>query len=516
MTNPTRYPLTLRLLVKFTLLTCLCAGYNAVQAAGDEELQRLKRAVIKIHASRAAPDYFTPWRLLNLEHSSGSGAVIKGNRILTNAHVVADAQYLQVQRHNDPKKFVATVDFVSHDADLAILAVADDTFFDGLKPLAVGELPPPLTEVSVFGFPFGGVSLSITKGVLSRVEHQRYSHAGSYLLAGQIDAAINPGNSGGPVIVDNKIVGVVMQANARGNAENQGYFVPTSVVKHLLEDAEDQIFHGIPELGIRTQSMESPTLKRANGMSVAEHGVMVTKVFADSSAAGLLKPNDILTGIDGQRIADDETIRLGRDGRTNYKYVVDNLFPGDLVSLDIIRAGQKQTVQVPVDPVSRGRSLVHEVRYDQQPRYLVYGGVVFVPLNMNLIKRWGRDWQNKAPVSFLQARSQWAEPDRQELVVALKVLAADVNLGYHNWSNWIIDGINGEKIVNFQDFAHQIAKFDGEFVTLTDAKGYQMVIDHQRAQSSELAIQQQYGLPASHSEGLFDQVAGLGKSDDNL
>ena len=64
--------------------------------------------------------------------------------------------------------------------------------------------------------------MSITKE-LSRVEQQIYAHAGAFLLAGQIDAAINPGNSGGPVIVDNQIVGVVMQASSGGRAENLGY-----------------------------------------------------------------------------------------------------------------------------------------------------------------------------------------------------------------------------------------------------------------------------------------------------
>ncbi|WP_317929974.1 serine protease [Halioxenophilus sp. WMMB6] len=488
------------------VLLCTC---SLVSAGDANELLRLKQAVIKIYTTRAAPDYFTPWRLLNLEQTSGSGAVISGNRILTNAHVVADARYLQVQKHDDPQKYLASVEFVSHEADLAIVAVNDQHFFDGLKPLTIGKLPAPLTEVSVFGFPFGGQTLSITRGVLSRVEHQRYAHAGSYLLAGQIDAAINPGNSGGPVIVDNKIVGVVMQANAGANAENQGYFVPPPIINHVLKDAEDGVFNGVPDLGFRTQSLESPASRRAHGLENSEQGVLVTKVFADSSAFGQVQENDVLLAINNHPIANDQTIRLAEDLRTDYKYIVDDLQPGDPLRLQLARAGHRLTVTITADQADTSRTLVQGLQYDQQPRYIVYGGVVFVPLNMNLIKRWGHDWPRQAPIDFLHARNEWAKPEQRELVVALKVLAADVNLGYHNWSNWIISEVNGTPIRDFSHFAEMLYGYQGEFIRFSDDKGNQMVLDHPLALESEASILERYGLPASQSSGLYDHFASM-------
>ncbi|BFM05914.1 S1C family serine protease [Halioxenophilus aromaticivorans] len=494
-------------LPSFILGLLLLSTSLAATANPESTLQRTKQAVIKIHTTRAAPDYFTPWRLLNLEQTSGSGAVISGQRILTNAHVIADARYLQVQKHNDPKKYLAEVAFVSHEADLAILTVDDKHFFDDLNPLSIGKLPAALTEVSVFGYPFGGQSLSITKGVLSRVEHQRYAHAGSYLLAGQIDAAINPGNSGGPVLVDNQIVGVVMQANAGARAENQGYFVPPSVIEHVLKDAEDNHFDGVPEIGFLTQSLESPATKRAYRLAENDSGALVTKVFADGPAAHKLQVDDVILAINGHVIADDQTIDLAADLRTDFKYVVDNLHPGDAVSLAVKRDGVALDIALTAAQQNKNRSLVQALQYDQQPRYMVYAGVVFVPLNMNLIRRWGRDWHSQAPIDFLHWRGQWASPEQRELVVALKVLAADVNLGYHNWTNWTIQQVNGEAITDFDHFAELIYSFDGDFIQLGDNKGYKMVLDHAQALAAEDAIKQLYGLPASHSVGLFDRIA---------
>lgn len=105
----------------------------------------------------------------------------------------------KVKKRQSEKKYVASVIAVGHECDLAMLTVEDATFWEGLEPLKFGNIPELLEDVSVIGFPVGGDSLSITSGVVSRIEMQEYAQASAELLALQIDAAINPGNSGGPV-----------------------------------------------------------------------------------------------------------------------------------------------------------------------------------------------------------------------------------------------------------------------------------------------------------------------------
>lgn len=73
------------------------------------------------------------------------------------------------------------------------------------------------------GYPIGGESLSVTAGVVSRIELQEYAQGGETLLAIQIDAAINSGNSGGPVINEHdQLVGVAFQSLATLDSENIG------------------------------------------------------------------------------------------------------------------------------------------------------------------------------------------------------------------------------------------------------------------------------------------------------
>ncbi len=469
-----------------------------------DDSEAIEASVIKIYTTQAAPDYFTPWRLLNPRQTSGSGAVIVGNRILTNAHVVANASYVQAQKHNDPQRYQARVAFISHEADLALLTVDEPGFFSDLRALAIGDLPEPLQEVSVYGYPMGGKTLSITKGILSRVEQQVYSHAGTYLLAGQIDAAINPGNSGGPVIVDQQIVGVVMQASSGGRAENLGYFVPPSIIRHVLTDSEDGEHDGFPDLGFRTQTLDSPSTKTAYGLSSDQNGVLVIKVFEDSPASGVLQENDVILQIDDFDVADDGSIKLSEDLLTDYKHAIDLHHIDDEVSVRFVRDGEVKMANMVARHARTNYSLVPGEKFDQIPQYYIYGGVLFVPLNMNLIKRWGNDWGRTAPVSLLQARNEWSSPERRELVVALQVLAADVNLGYHDWRNWIVDYVNGEPVRDFQQFSTLLHNNESPFVVFENNNGYQMVINHAEATESEQSILDQYRVPAPYSLGLFN------------
>jgi len=491
------------------IVIALLFAYSATLAGAAksqiDELDNIEDSVVKIYTTQAAPDYFTPWRLLTPRQSSGSGSVIAGNRILTNAHVVANASYVQAQKHNDPQRYQARVTFVSHEADLAIITVDEPGFFSDLKSLPIGDLPDPLQEVSVYGYPIGGKTLSITRGILSRVEQQIYAHAGAYLLAGQIDAAINPGNSGGPVIVDQQIVGVVMQANAGGRAENLGYFVPPSIIRHVLADSTDGISDGFPDLGFRTQTLDSPSAKAAYGLKGNQDGVLVIKVFEDSPAADVFEENDVILKIDDYDIAEDGTIKLSEDLLTDYKHAIDMHHIDEDIVVSYSRNGVEDTIVLKAERALESYSLVKGDQFDQIPRYYIYGGVLFVPLNMNLLKRWGNDWRRSAPVALLQMRNEWTSPERSEIVVALQVLAADVNLGYHDWRNWVVDSINGEQVKNFKHFSEQLKNNTRANVVFENKNGYQMVINHSEAIKTGAAILDQYRIPSAHSPSLFEE-----------
>ncbi|KAG6533600.1 hypothetical protein ZIOFF_007475 [Zingiber officinale] len=115
-------------------------------------------------------------------------------------------------------------------------------------------------SVTVIGYPLGGDTIAVTKGVVSRIE---YAHGSSDLLSIQIDAAINPGNSGGPTFNDRgECIGVAFQVFRSEDTENIGYVIPTTVVSHFLDDYErNGKYTGFPSLGVLLQKLENPALR---------------------------------------------------------------------------------------------------------------------------------------------------------------------------------------------------------------------------------------------------------------
>src|SRR5204863_9528366 len=207
-----------------------------------------ERSVIQLMTFSQQPVWDAPWRFEAVRRSSGSGFVIKGRRIMTNAHVVSWAKQILVHRYQDPRPYLARVKFIAHDCDLALLEVEDENFFDGLEPLRFGDLPKVRSAVVTYGYPAGGEQISYTRGVVSRVELQNYAHSGNRaFLTVQTDAAINPGNSGGPVVQEDLVVGVAFQGIP--GLENTGFFIPPPVIQHFLKDIEDSQYGGFPMAG---------------------------------------------------------------------------------------------------------------------------------------------------------------------------------------------------------------------------------------------------------------------------
>ncbi|GFH10825.1 PDZ_3 domain-containing protein [Haematococcus lacustris] len=205
-------------------------GYGA-------DLGKALKSVCKVFATTASPNYATPWQMHAQSKSTASGFVIapiSQRRILTNAHAVANQVQVQLRKHGNAKKFTAKVLSVGHECDIAMLTVEDEEFWTGVEALDIGGLPGMQESVSVVGYPTGGDNVCVTKGVVSRIDRQQYSHGRTSLLALQIDAAINSGNSGGPVIKGDKVIGIAFQCLTQG--ENIGYVIPVPVIHHFLED----------------------------------------------------------------------------------------------------------------------------------------------------------------------------------------------------------------------------------------------------------------------------------------
>ncbi|CAA6806908.1 MAG: Serine protease [uncultured Thiotrichaceae bacterium] len=485
-------------MTKFSLsLLCAILLYTGPLSNIFANAIDIKGSIVKIYTVANQPNYQEPWNTSSSQFS-GSGSIIEGNKVLTNAHVIANSTFLEVKRYGQTKRYGAEVEAVSHDADLAILTLEDEAFFDGATPLTLGDLPTTQEEVIVYGFPTGGDTLSVTKGVVSRIEHQSYAHSSEYMLSVQIDAAINPGNSGGPVIHNGKISGVVMQG-LRG-ADNIGYMVPTTTVKHFFKDMEDGKYDGFPDIGIIVQDMENPSSRKKFKLTEDQTGVLAYKILFNSPAIDAIKPGDIITAIDGHKIANDGTVEFRPKEYTSFGYYIDNHQIGDTLNIDLIRNSKPLNVDFKLTTTSKDFWLVQREQYDKFPRYFIYGGFVFTPVTKNYVNSGMSFFSSSSDLSKLL--DEYPSKEKKEAVVLAQVLASKNNKGYHNLYDWLVEKVNGKTFNNFDEFHAIFKNADKEFITLENNDGYKVIIDRQVAIDENASILERYHIESAQSHDL--------------
>jgi S1-C subfamily serine protease len=478
----------------------LAIVFAAVQEspAADETV---KASVVKIYSIYADYNYSQPWQKKSQGETSGSGCIIEGKRILTNAHVVGNSAFLQVKRSDQSKKYNARVDIVAHECDLAVLRVEDESFFEGIHPVALSELPGIRDRVAVYGFPVGGDELSITEGVVSRIEHVRYAHSSAYLMACQIDAAINSGNSGGPVIRDGRIVGVAFQTSVRG--ENIGYMIATPVIRHFLEDIRDGRYDGIPDLGLTFQNLENPDLRKFYRMSSRHTGVLIARVNDFSPARGVLHEGDVLLSLNAFPIGNDGTVEFRKGERTSLLYAVQNQYIHDKIPVVILRNGLVKKTTIRLTQTMQSMRLVPGEQYDVPPEYYIAGGMVFEPLTKNYLLEWGDKWYDEGPTLLLNYYFNGRKTQaRREIVVLVRVLADEINVGYHNYANKVVSKVNRRSICDMRDVIAAIENHQGKYHVIETEDGLTIVLQQQHGRQYLPRILERYQIPSDRSPGL--------------
>lgn len=458
----------------------------------NTEADEMAQSIVKIYTTAEKNSTLAPWNS-DSESMIGTGFVIKGNRILTNAHVVESNTFIELQRDGKPDRYEAEVLAISHEADLALLKVKDERFFKKGKFLEIGELPRVHQEISVYGFPTGGDTLSVTKGIVSRIEYLEYAHSGLASQAIQIDAAINPGNSGGPALAGNKVVGVAMQVAANGE-ENIGYMIPPSIINHFLKDLEDGRYDGFPEFAVVTEQLVNPALRSKHNLSKEQTGVLITKVCAGTTPEQYLKVGDIITKIDNEPVENNGTVLFQASKYIDFNYRVDQHQLNDTLHLDIIRDGKPLTVQLPLD-----RAVTSVYSHDTKPRYFIYGGYVFTPTQLSDSCQHRKDYDKN---EF---------KNKTENVSIVKVLASSSNVGYHDLA-MRVQMINGQTFNDFREFYKLMKQVKTPYITLEDLDGYQVVIDRQAAEVEHVELLKRYNMESSQSPDLDDLEAELAKA----
>jgi len=499
-----------------TAKTCAAcaAGWLALAAPRTPAATRpaltpasMRNSVVKIFVTNQRYDPSYPWQKHGARAATGSAFFIGKRRLLTNAHVISDARFLEVQRDGDARRFPARVEFAGHDCDLAALTVDDPAFFEELQPLVFADdLPEINEEVVAVGFPLGGSRLSVTRGVVSRIDYGAYAHSmvDQHLVL-QVDAAINPGNSGGPIVYGGRVVGLAFQGLSF--AENIGYGIPLPVIHHFLDDIEDGQYNGYPELGVLFMDTRNRALRGDLTLGTNQTGVAVVRTDPFGSAHGHIQPRDVLTAIDGHTIANDGTVQLN-GSVVIFQEILERKQWGDAIRLDVWRGGRM--VQVDVTLTNPHDPFVFRRRYDVKPRYLVYGGLVFAPLTREHLSTVEPSLSDPA-AHQLHYYAAFAKIDdlykgKREFVVLVNRLPHPVNTYADAFMNGIVETVNGESISELGDVMQALVNSEEKFHVVEFAGNDNvLVLDAQATARASLPILSAYGVPEPFYLGPIDR-----------
>jgi S1-C subfamily serine protease len=450
-------------------------------AAGNS----IENSVVKIFSTVRYADPYRPWTKQSPEDITGSGVVIEGRRILTNAHVVNYASQVQIQANQAGDKISAKVEAIAPGIDLAVLKLDDESFFDTHPPMPRARTLPGIKDVVMaYGYPEGGNSLSITKGIVSRVEFTPYNFPLSGLRI-QVDAAINPGNSGGPAVVGDKMIGLTF--SRLNDADNIGYIIPSEEINLFLQDIADGHYDGKPAMYDSLQTLENPALRSFLKLPPAVHGMVVHKPFKDDPAYPM-KEWDVITKIGDTPVDDQGMIQLGDNLRVRFQYEIQHVATNGTVPLTVVRDGRELAIHLPVS--ANYPRLIPGLNGDY-PSYFIYGPLVFSAATEDYL---GGFLRTKFAAPILTGMSLRANPlvirmsDKRQfpgeglVVISSPFFPDKLAQGYGSPRSEVVKSVNGMTVKNLDHLVEILRDAKGEFITIECENYYGETMVFPRAQ----------------------------------
>lgn len=277
--------------------------------------------------------------------SFGSGFIISSDGyVLTNHHVIEGTNKVTVHLA-DRREVDAKIIGSDPSTDVAVLKINEKN----LPVLAIGDsnnLKPGQWVVAI-GSPFG-FDRSVTAGIVSALGRPSIDGSQRYVPFIQTDVAINRGNSGGPLLnTRGEVVGINSQIFSNsGGYMGVSFAIPIQTAMNAVEQikATGTVKRG--QLGVQVRDLQGEELADM-GLKVAEGAFVASVINGSPAARAGVRPGDVITAFNGQKILQSSDLPP----------LVGALQPGAKTQLNLLRNGQKQTLNVVLTALDEGAAL---------------------------------------------------------------------------------------------------------------------------------------------------------------
>jgi len=432
------------------LCGCLCMA-GGVWAEDDDS----RGSLVRVRASIQPYDQFRPWQKKSPYGLNGTGVVLPGGKVLATAALVANRTEVGLEKPGSAEKCAADVEAIDYEANLALLQPVDRNFLKGFSGVLLGPALRAGDKTEVWQLEKNGEMLRNQAEILSAGVGRYPSDEAGFLVYGvRVSLPKRDDSYTLPLMKDGQLAGMMMGYD---RDSQEGTAIPVPMIEHFLKDASDGKYEGFPTLGVSWSPLRDPNL-REEVLAPKSGGLLLTRVNPRGTAgrAGL-REGDILISVDGFKLDEDGNYRDPLYGPT----AVGNLIRtrqtvGSPAKFRISRGGKEMEMTGTYDRKAREEVAIPTLQFDQAPKYLVVGGLVFQELTGVYLQEWGDKWSERAPQRLVEyfTFQQDKRPDPEKKVVFLsQVLPSPITLGYQQLSGLVLLQLNGQEIKSLAELA---------------------------------------------------------------
>jgi S1-C subfamily serine protease len=455
-------------------------------------------SLVRVNVTGQSYDYFRPWQKRAPFSKRALGAVLPQGRVLVTADLVANQNYVELERAESGEKIAANVQVIDYEANLALLEPVDKKFLDGITPLEVGLDTVVGDRLAAWQLEQTG-ALVVTEGLVTSVQMMHYPIEIGQFLAYRMSISMQYRDNSYtvPLVKNNKLAGLLLRYDSRSQVLD---VIPGPIIMHFLKEAGSEQYRGFPSIGFSFFPTRDPQLRSFAGQTGKPAGVYVTSVDPNTSTvkAGL-QVGDIVTAIGNNEIDQNGNYVDPLYGKIEFTNLLTaHAYPGDSVTVHVQRNGKPMQLNLTLEHRSTKDYVVPPYNLDQPPSYYVLGGMIFQELSRQYLKEWGANWVKDAPQRFVyldRFQSELFPEGDHKIVIVSQVLPTNATVGYEELMYLTVTKVNGKEIKSLADLAAAVKQpIDGFIKIETEEDPKQIELDAAEVETEAPKLQQNYGI----------------------
>src|SRR5437879_10725305 len=340
-----------RSLIVFGVMVVATSGMLAKKepAVPSATGKQKQLALVRVNVTGQSYDYFRPWQKKAPFSKRALGAVLSKGRVLVTADLVANQNYVELERAESGEKTAANVQVIDYEANLALLEPVEKTFLDGITPLEITPDTVVGDRLAAWQLEPTGALLA-TEGLVTTVQMMPYQIDVGELLTYRISIPMQYRENSYtvPLVKNNKLAGLLLRYDSRSQLLDA---IPAPIITHFLREADRQNYRGFPSVGFSFFPTRDPELREFSGEKGKRSGVYVTNVEPGTPAmkAGL-QVGDVVTAIGNHDIDQNGNYVDPLYGKIEFTNLLTaHAYAGDVVPFRIERNGTPMQLNVTLD-----------------------------------------------------------------------------------------------------------------------------------------------------------------------